>query len=59
MHRRQLGRTGIEGSAHCPGTTMFGPNGNPDHDARARIVHRFPAGCINGINLINEAPWTS
>ncbi|MBP0453061.1 hypothetical protein J5Y04_26465 [Kitasatospora sp. RG8] len=56
MHRRQLGRTGIEGSACCPGTTMFGPNGNPDHDACARIVHRFLAGCINGINLVEPTP---
>ncbi|MFB7613585.1 hypothetical protein [Kitasatospora sp. NPDC056181] len=56
MHRRQLGRTGIEGSACCPGATMFGPNGNPHHDACARIVHRFPAGRINGINLVDPTP---
>lgn len=56
MHRRQLGRTGIEGSACCPSTMTSGPNGNPDHDACARIAHRFPAGCVNGINLIDPTP---
>lgn len=52
MRMRQLGRTGIEVSAYCLGTMMFGPNGNPDHDACARIVHRALDG---GINFIDTA----
>nr|EIF93769.1 aldo/keto reductase [Streptomyces tsukubensis NRRL18488] len=34
---RQLGRTGIEVSAYCLGAMMFGPNGNPDHNACTRM----------------------
>lgn len=52
MRMRQLGRTGIEVSAYCLGTMMFGPNGNPDHDACTRIVHRALDG---GINFIDTA----
>ncbi|WP_329367197.1 aldo/keto reductase [Streptomyces sp. NBC_00669] len=52
MRMRPLGRTGIEVSAYCLGTMMFGPNGNPDHDACARIVHRALDG---GINFVDTA----
>lgn len=52
MRMRQLGRTGIEVSAYCLGTMMFGPNGSPDHDACTRIVHRALDG---GINFIDTA----
>ena len=39
MRYRTLGGTGIEVSAHCLGTMMFGAVGNPDHDDCARIIH--------------------
>jgi aryl-alcohol dehydrogenase-like predicted oxidoreductase len=32
MNYRILGGTGIEVSAYCLGTMMFGAAGNPDHD---------------------------
>ncbi|MFF2012996.1 aldo/keto reductase [Streptomyces sp. NPDC058195] len=52
MRMRQLGRTGIEVSTYCLGTMMFGPNGNPEHDACTRIVHRALDG---GTNVIDTA----
>ena len=39
MRYRPLGRTGIEVSAYCLGTMMFGAIANPDHDDCARIIH--------------------
>lgn len=47
MRTRELGRTGIEVSAYCLGTMMFGPLGNPDHDDCVRMTHRAPDAGIN------------
>ncbi|MFC9241796.1 aldo/keto reductase [Streptomyces decoyicus] len=52
MRMQQLGRTGIEVSAYCLGTTVFGRAGNPDHDDCARMVHRALDG---GINVVDAA----
>ncbi|MDT8914711.1 aldo/keto reductase [Amycolatopsis sp. PS_44_ISF1] len=52
MRTRPLGRTGIQVSVYALGTMMFGPYGNPDPDACARIVHRALDG---GINVIDSA----
>ncbi|MFD7418686.1 aldo/keto reductase, partial [Kitasatospora purpeofusca] len=47
MLYRTLGGTGIEVSAHCLGTMMFGSVGNPDHDDSVRVIH---AALDAGIN---------
>ncbi|MFL4910232.1 aldo/keto reductase [Streptomyces sp. MMS24-I2-30] len=52
MRMRQLGRTGIEVSAYCLGTMMFGPNGNADRDECVRMTHR---ALDAGINFIDTA----
>ncbi|MET8629297.1 aldo/keto reductase [Kitasatospora sp. NPDC004669] len=52
MRYRVLGGTGIEVSAYCLGTMMFGAIGNPDHDDCARIVN---AALDRGINFIDTA----
>ncbi|MCX2953983.1 aldo/keto reductase [Lentzea sp. NEAU-D7] len=52
MRTRVLGRTGIEVSAYCLGTMMFGQVGNPDHDDCVRIVHR---ALDAGINFVDTA----
>jgi aryl-alcohol dehydrogenase-like predicted oxidoreductase len=52
MDYRILGGTGIQVSAYCLGTMMFGADGNPDHDDCARIVH---AALDQGINFIDTA----
>ncbi|MCO5971313.1 aldo/keto reductase [Actinoallomurus sp. WRP9H-5] len=51
MRMRQLGRTGIEVSAYCLGTMMFG-TGNPDHDDCVRMIHR---ALDAGINFLDTA----
>ncbi|MEU5808919.1 aldo/keto reductase [Streptomyces sp. NPDC047718] len=56
MRYRSLGRTGMEVSAHCLGTMMFGAVGNPDHDACVRIIH---AALDRGINFIDTADMYS
>ncbi|MEV6825279.1 aldo/keto reductase [Amycolatopsis sp. NPDC051102] len=52
MQTRALGRTGIRVSTFTLGTMMFGPYGNPDPDACARIVHR---ALDHGITTIDTA----
>ncbi|MEU3648175.1 aldo/keto reductase [Lentzea sp. NPDC034063] len=52
MKTRVLGRTGIEVSAYCLGTMMFGQVGNPDQDDCVRIVHR---ALDAGINFVDTA----
>ncbi|WP_432861219.1 aldo/keto reductase [Microbispora rosea] len=52
MRTRELGRTGIEVSAYCLGTMMFGPLGNPDHDDCVRMTHR---ALDAGINFVDTA----
>ncbi|MDA0563602.1 aldo/keto reductase [Streptomonospora sp. S1-112] len=52
MRTRQLGATGIEVSAYCLGTMMFGANGNRDHDACVRMVHR---ALDAGVNFVDTA----
>jgi aryl-alcohol dehydrogenase-like predicted oxidoreductase len=56
MNYRFLGGTGIEVSAYCLGTMMFGAIGNPDHDECARIVH---AALDQGINFVDTADMYS
>ena len=56
MRYRVLGRTGIEVSAYCLGTMMFGSVGNPDPDDCARIVHR---ALDAGINFVDTADMYS
>ncbi|MEQ7123758.1 aldo/keto reductase [Actinopolymorpha sp. B11F2] len=56
MRYRVLGGTGIEVSAHCLGTMMFGAVGNPDHDDCVRISH---AGLDQGINFVDTADMYS
>ena len=51
-----LGATGIEVSAYCLGTMMFGASGNTDHADCARIVH---AALDAGINLVDTADMYS
>jgi aryl-alcohol dehydrogenase-like predicted oxidoreductase len=53
---RVLGRTGIEVSAHCLGTMMFGSEGNADHDDCVRIIH---AALDQGINFVDTADMYS
>ncbi|MFE3990587.1 aldo/keto reductase [Streptomyces goshikiensis] len=56
MRYRSLGGTGIEVSAHCLGTMMFGAVGNPDHAECARILH---AALDRGINFVDTADMYS
>jgi aryl-alcohol dehydrogenase-like predicted oxidoreductase len=56
MRYRTLGGTGIEVSAHCLGTMMFGSVGNPDHDDCVRIIH---AALDQGINFVDTADMYS
>ncbi|MEU5862543.1 MULTISPECIES: aldo/keto reductase [unclassified Nonomuraea] len=56
MRYRILGGTGIEVSAHCLGTMMFGAAGNPDHDDSIRIIH---AALDHGINFVDTADMYS
>jgi aryl-alcohol dehydrogenase-like predicted oxidoreductase len=61
MRYRTLGGTGIEVSAYCLGTMMFGSLGgaavgNPDHDDCIRIVH---AALDQGINFVDTADMYS
>jgi aryl-alcohol dehydrogenase-like predicted oxidoreductase len=52
MNYRILGGTGIEVSAYCLGTMMFGADGNPDHDDCIQIIH---AALGQGINFVDTA----
>src|ERR1700689_878582 len=56
MRYRPLGGTGIEVSAQCLGTMMFGFVGNPDHDECIKITH---AALDAGINFIDTADMYS
>jgi aryl-alcohol dehydrogenase-like predicted oxidoreductase len=56
MRYRTLGGTGIQVTAHCLGTMMFGTVGNPDHDDRIRIIH---AALDQGINFVDTADMYS
>ncbi|MFF5802298.1 aldo/keto reductase [Streptomyces sp. NPDC012746] len=56
MRYRSLGGTGIEVSAHCLGTMMFGAVGNPDHAECARIIH---TALDRGINFVDTADMYS
>jgi aryl-alcohol dehydrogenase-like predicted oxidoreductase len=56
MRYRTLGGTGIEVSAHCLGTMMFGAVGNPDHEDCVRIIH---AALDQGINFVDTADMYS
>jgi aryl-alcohol dehydrogenase-like predicted oxidoreductase len=56
MNYRILGGTGIEVSAFCLGTMMFGAVGNPDHDECVRIIH---AALDRGINFVDTADMYS
>jgi aryl-alcohol dehydrogenase-like predicted oxidoreductase len=56
MRYRTLGGTGIEVSAHCLGTMMFGAVGNPDHEDSVRIIH---AALDQGINFVDTADMYS
>jgi aryl-alcohol dehydrogenase-like predicted oxidoreductase len=56
MHYRPLGRTGIKVSPYCLGAMMFGAQGNPDHDASTRIIHK---AIDAGINFIDTADFYS
>ena len=52
MKYRPLGATGVQVSALCLGTMMFGEWGNPDHDESIRIIHR---ALDEGINFLDTA----
>ncbi len=52
VRTRKLGRTGIEVSAYCLGTMMFGKMGNPDHGDCVRMIHR---ALDAGINCVDTA----
>jgi aryl-alcohol dehydrogenase-like predicted oxidoreductase len=52
MSYRALGGTGIQVSAYCLGTMMFGADGNPDHDDCIQIIH---AALGQGINFVDTA----
>ncbi|MBP0459726.1 aldo/keto reductase [Streptomyces montanisoli] len=56
MRYRTLGGTGIEVSAYCLGTMMFGAVGNPDHGEGVRIIH---AALEAGINFVDTADMYS
>src|SRR5919202_1599788 len=52
MEYRPLGRTGVQVSALCLGTMMFGAWGNTDHDDSIRIIHK---ALDAGINFVDTA----
>ncbi len=52
MRMRKLGQTGIEVSAYCLGTMVFGKMGNPDHGDCVDMIHR---ALDAGINVIDTA----
>ncbi|MFE4910352.1 aldo/keto reductase [Streptomyces sp. NPDC056652] len=52
MRMRKLGRTGIDVSAYCLGTMVFGKMGNPDHDDCVRMIHR---ALDAGVNFVDTA----
>jgi aryl-alcohol dehydrogenase-like predicted oxidoreductase len=52
MEYRSLGRTGMQVSPLCLGAMMFGPWGEPDHDASIKIIH---TALDSGINFIDTA----
>ncbi|MFJ2178849.1 aldo/keto reductase [Streptomyces sp. NPDC087851] len=52
MRMRKLGRTGIEVSAYCLGTMVFGTMGNPEHGDCVRMIHR---ALDEGINFVDTA----
>ncbi|MFE4644620.1 aldo/keto reductase [Streptomyces sp. NPDC056730] len=52
MRMRKLGRTGIDVSAYCLGTMVFGEMGNPDHDDCVRMIHR---ALDAGVNFVDTA----
>jgi aryl-alcohol dehydrogenase-like predicted oxidoreductase len=56
MRYRSLGATGMEVSAYCLGTMMFGAVGNPDHADATRIIH---AALDAGINFVDTADMYS
>ncbi|MFE5486756.1 aldo/keto reductase [Streptomyces sp. NPDC056527] len=56
MRYRVLGGTGIEVSAYCLGTMMFGAVGNPDHADSVRVIH---AALDQGINFVDTADMYS
>ncbi|MFC8076624.1 aldo/keto reductase [Streptomyces sp. NPDC057307] len=56
MRYRTLGGTGIEVSAHCLGTMMFGSVGNSDHDDSVRIIH---SALDRGVNFLDTADMYS
>ncbi|MET8828982.1 aldo/keto reductase [Streptomyces sp. NPDC004610] len=56
MRYRPLGRTGIEVSAYCLGTMMFGAVGNRDHEDCVRIIH---SALDQGINFVDTADMYS
>ncbi len=56
MRYRVLGGTGIEVSAYCLGTMMFGAAGNPDQQDCIRIIH---AALDQGINFVDTADMYS
>ncbi|MFE2236148.1 aldo/keto reductase [Streptomyces sp. NPDC059442] len=56
MRYRVLGGTGIEVSAYCLGTMMFGSVGNPDHDDSVRVIH---AALDQGVNFVDTADMYS
>jgi aryl-alcohol dehydrogenase-like predicted oxidoreductase len=56
MRYRPLGGTGIQVSAYCLGTMMFGAIGNTDRTACARIAH---TALDAGINLVDTADMYS
>jgi aryl-alcohol dehydrogenase-like predicted oxidoreductase len=56
MRYRALGGTGIQVSAYCLGTMMFGSIGNPDRADSIRIIH---AALGQGINFVDTADMYS
>jgi aryl-alcohol dehydrogenase-like predicted oxidoreductase len=56
MNYRILGGTGIEVSAYCLGTMMFGAAGNPDHDICIQIIR---TALDRGINFVDTADMYS
>ncbi len=52
MHRRTLGRTGIQVSPYALGAMMFGRLGNPDHGEAIAMIHQ---ALDAGINFVDTA----
>src|SRR5437867_4895067 len=52
MELRTIGRTGVQVSAFCLGTMMFGPWGNTDEDECVRMIH---SALDAGINFVDTA----